>query len=138
MTSVRSRSPKHLWLLVYWLAFVWLAIDAGHHPGFVASSEAVSYPIKDVVVLCLILALLVVLLRLVLQPPSAWRPWARVTLRSGYVLLLLVQLPLGLATDMPGIAYVPMKFALLTLVILGLSVLMPRRANKASPSRTTA
>jgi hypothetical protein len=123
MALVRSRVLKDLGLFAYWLAFVWLAADAGHDPGYFRRNEVVPYPIQDVVVVCLLLAALVVLLRLVLRPPAGWRTWARVTLRSVYVLLLLVLFASGLGTDFSGIDYVPFKFALATLLILGISVL---------------
>lgn len=122
-------------LLVYWLAFVWVAIGAGHDPGFVMHPEAIPYPVVGVVVLCVVLAMLVALLGLVLRPPTTWRRWPRIALRTSYVFLLMVlMLPAGV-TDLPGITYVPARFSMATLLVLSVwalyrvaAALMARRA----------
>lgn len=138
MVLASVRQPKHIFLLIYWLAFVWLAIGAGHSPGFIMHPEAAPYPTPGVMVLCMILAVLVVLLSLVMHPPANWRPRVRFALRGVYVLLLLVMLALGMGTDMEGIVYVPAKFALVTLLFLAVWAVIPRRGNKDDPSRTVA
>jgi hypothetical protein len=134
----RCVSPMNVSLFVYWVVFVWLAIGAGRNPGFVGHPEAVAYPVQGVSTLCVVLALLVALLRLVLRPPLTWRRWARLALRASYVLLLIFLLLPATATDMPGIEYVPAKFSFVTLLMLAVWAVLPHRGRKDGPSRTVA
>jgi hypothetical protein len=118
MSPTNSRLRAHGWLVLYWIIFVYATILAGHDPGFVANREAV-YPLKDVIFLCVILALLVSLLSFVLQPPTRWPRWSHGLLRVAYVALLFCLLAPCMVTDMPGVVYVPGFFAFATLILLG-------------------
>ena len=119
MPLTSSRLRAHGWLVLYWIVFAYATIVAGRDPGFVPHREAVPYPLKDVVFLCVVLALLVSLLSFVLQPPTRWPRWSQVLVRVVYVALLFCMLAPCMVTDMPGVVYVPGFFAFATLILLG-------------------
>jgi hypothetical protein len=105
-------------LSAYWLAFVRIAIEAGHNPGFVSHFETAPYPTQGAVVLCVVLAMLVASLGVVLRPPTRWRRWLRLVIRALYVgIFIVLTLPAG-ATDLAGIYYVPAIFSLATFLVL--------------------
>ncbi len=106
-------------LFLYWLVFVWLAVDWAHNPGYVMNRENVPYPVRDVVFVSGFVGLLVGALGLFLLWPKNWKRWARTGLCVAYVLVLVFLVLSGEVTDMPGIVYVPPAFAFYTLLLIG-------------------
>ena len=130
LRPIRNVRRMSVLLFVYWLAFVWVAIGAGHNPGFVMHPETVPYPFRSVAILCVF--------------PRGTRDAVRLgapNLRPGgragryhrpshlihpSLLHRALILPAGI-TDMAGIFYVPAEFSLATLLLLAVWALAPRR-----------
>ena len=124
---------RRYFLVLYWLAFVALAVDFGQYPGYVPNPELQPYPWKAVMLTCALLAVAVAILYAILRPVTFHRSWGRLGLALLYAAVLFVAGAATFVTDQPGYYYVPAYFAAATLlglvvfaISLGLSSLWQR------------
>lgn len=129
---------RRYFLLVYWLAFVALAVDFGKYPGLVAQPELQPYPWKAVVVTSVLLAAAAAVLYAILRPVTFRGSWGRLSLALLYAVVLFVVGAVTFITDQPGYYYVPAYFAATTLLGLGCICLVPRRFCGLAPISSPA
>ena len=128
------------WYVLYWLAFVAVALDSGRNPGFVRHPELQPYPWLAVLVVSVILALFTAWLGAVLRPHPTGPAWVRWVNTVVFVIVLLVLVPWLVVTDGPGFAYILPFFALVTLFVLvvGVAAIAFRGQKKSDPNAPVA
>jgi hypothetical protein len=109
-----AHAPYKLAFLGYWFFFAVLAIYAAQHPGYVRDPARIPFPWLGLFSTWIIVAFLVYVFYLILCPPFAYRSVARHLIALSVSFLLCVISVFTLATDMPGLYYIPHQFALLT------------------------
>jgi len=105
-------------LIFYWAAFAGFAAYAATKPGYMPTSLRAlypyAYPWRGLFMMWGLLAVFVWILYWIIQKNP--RPWRRICVAFLYSLTLLVVCFLSLATDLPGLAYVPLLFSLVTFI----------------------
>jgi hypothetical protein len=101
-------------LIVYWAFFVVLALRQAEYPGLMLEPERWRYPWAAVPVVAVLLAALVAGLHVILRPATYHRSWGRLLGAVAYSAVLVALASFTVATDLPGIAYVPAYFAVVT------------------------
>lgn len=118
---------RQFWLVPYWLVFVGISVWAGRSPGYVRHPELAPYPVFGVVSVSAFLGICCAVLHFVLRPRTFSKPWKRLLVAFCLTMVLTLVTLSTAATDLPGIAYVPLLFALITTLglfstMLGLAI----------------
>jgi hypothetical protein len=124
-------------LAFYWFIFALFTLSAARGRPLMLHPEEWRYPWGAVVVVWAFLALLVGALHVILRPASYRNSWGRLLVAVAYSAVLIALGIASLGTDLPGYAYVPALFAVVTmslmvvLVLVEASVALRRRRHAA-------
>ena len=105
--------------LGYWAVFAIWTLRAGQQPGLVPPGVVISYPWLGVLMTWTILGVEVCILYAILRPRTSQGSLRRLGAALLFSFCLAVWEVMSIATDMPGFAYMPATFALVTTAILG-------------------
>jgi len=107
-------------LLGYWTVFAVWTLRAGQQPGLVPPGVVISYPWWGVLWTWMILAVEVAIFYAILRPRTFSGSLGRLGIAVLFSLCLAIWEVMFIDTDMPGFAYMPGTFALVTTAILAM------------------
>jgi hypothetical protein len=109
---------RHYGFAVYWVVFAGYTAYLAQFPGLMLHPERWTYPWRSVLFIWALLAVLIGLLYLILRPVTYRRSWGRLVSALIYAGAMLAAGIFTVVTDMPGHAYVPAIFGLVTFALV--------------------